>query len=133
MAITARQLIYKALRNIQVTASEETPTAAQAQDGLRDFNEMMHSLKRESIPLDWRTLALDDAVPLPEEDIRGFTAMLSIELAPGYGKEVDPAIAVIAERQRLMLQAVYKNLPSASFDEALLPRIWRTTFDITKG
>lgn len=133
MAKTVRKVIYKSLRWIQVTAAEETPTAAQAQDALEDFNEMMHSLKREGIALDWRTLALDDALPLPDEDIRGFTAMLSIELAPGYGKEVDPAIAVIAERQRAMLQAAYKGLPQMAFDPSLQPRVGWTTFDINKG
>lgn len=130
---TMRQTIYAALKRIQVTAAGEVPTSEEATDALERFNNMMHGLKIEGINLDWRTLTLDDDIPLLPEYIRGVEAMLALELAPEYGKEVDPAIAVIAERSRTLFQGVWNEVPDAVHDRGIQDRNSEFDFDITRG
>jgi hypothetical protein len=129
---TVRSIITKAMRKVQILAAGEDPSAAEGADGLDAFNEMMAGLKLESIPLDWRNLTLDDDVPLPPEHIRGVIHLLGVELAPEYGKEVDPTIALIAERARRLLQGHYKDIRQMSVDPGLIDRR-AGTFDINEG
>lgn len=123
MTQTVRQVIYDALRKIQVTAAGEVPNADEITDGLRALNNLMAGLKLEAIDTDWASVALDDNFPLPDEHIRGSVLMLSVELAPEYGIQIDPVIATQAERARTLLQAAYTDIPETTFETALAPRV----------
>lgn len=130
---TMRQSIYAAMKRLQITAAGEVPTSEEATDALERFNNLMAGLKIDGINLDWRTLALDDDIPMLPEYIRGLECMLALELAPEFGKEVDPAIAVIAERTRTLLQGIYHEVPDTVFDRGIQDRVGEHDFDITRG
>lgn len=130
---TARELVYAALRKLQITSAGEVPEAVDFVDSLAGFNFMMHGVKLEGINLDWRTLAADDVVPLPDEHILPFIYLLAIHLAPDFGREVDPAVATNAQNGRMFLQSFYTDVPDQTFDSALTSRIDRWDFDVEQG
>lgn len=119
---TARDTVYAALKRLAVTAAGETPTAAEAEDGLARLNAMMHGFAMEGGNVDWRDLALTDPMPTPQSQQRSIEYLLAVELAPEFGREVDPVLAVNAERARSLMLGHYATVPEVKLDPAVTPR-----------
>lgn len=99
MTITCRQMIDDATRQIRVRAANETLSAADARDALRDLNTFVTSLNlgqfRKVHAVD---LVMSDEVDLPQELEQPATSMLAVKLAAMFGVSVPPQVALDSER-----------------------------------
>lgn len=132
--MTGRDLVSSSLRLIGVLASGETPTAAEATDGLKAFNQMLANWRTESL-MGLQAVStsadLDEDLNVPEEYEEACRYNLALRLAPEYGKVVSADIAAIAMESKANIKR--SNAPTAylEVDAALLPQ--RAGFDITTG
>lgn len=123
MPLTARQVIYRALRRIGVTAEGETPTAAQANDALDTLNDMLHGFSADGIACAHTTVALDSTLNFPDEELAFVRDMLCLQLMPEYGT-INEIVGAAAAKARIFMQARYKIVPEVPIDRALRPRRW---------
>lgn len=94
MSVTNLQVITDALRDINVIAETETPSAEQGSHALRKLNQMMEQWLIDGINLQYfAQTSTADNIPVPEYAEKGVTAALSIELAPTYGATVSVELA----------------------------------------
>lgn len=131
---TAREVVTDALKYIQVIHPGRSPSADEMTDGVRSLNLMLHSFEAEGIKLGFADITVDDDVPLADKFIRGVTYLLAIDLAPGYGTEVSPEVAINAAQSKTFLQTAFTEIPKLEMDTGLRNRRWGTgseTFDGT--
>lgn len=125
MSTTARNVIYRALRLIRAIDPTETPEAQEVTDSLQALNEMMHGLENHAIYMDWEDIALNDDMPNPNRDIRPITYLLAAEIAPEFGKDLTPEVAVEARGAKAILQAWYGITPQSRPDLSITDRLSR--------
>lgn len=125
MATTARNVIYRALRLIRAIDPTEIPEAQEVTDSLQAFNEMMHGLENHGIYMDWEDIDLTDTVTNPNRDIRPITYLLAAEIAPEFGKELTPEVAVEARGAKAILQAWYGVTLASRPDLSITDRLSR--------
>ena len=122
---TARRVIQSALRLLSITDESEAASAEQASDGLEVLNDMLHGLQPRGADLDFRDIALTDEVPLPREHIEACKFLLAARLAPEYGTQLTPEVAVEAQRAEQIFQAAYRSVPTLRPDRGLRDRLHR--------
>jgi len=127
MSSTARTVVTDALKLIQVTHPGRAPSADEMTDGVRAINLMLHSLEAEGVKLGFADIGVDDDVPLADRFIRGVKYLLAIDLAPEYGVEVAPEVAIIAAQSKTFLQTAFTEIPRLEMDTGLRNRRWSTT------
>ena len=125
MATTARNVIYRALRLIRAIDPTEAPQADESTTSLQALNEMMHGLENHGIYMDWEDIALTDNMPNPNRDIRPITYLLAAEIAPEFGMELTPEVAVEARGAKAILQAWYGITPASRPDLSITDRLSR--------
>jgi hypothetical protein len=127
---TARIVLTGALRLLRVIADEETPTASQLVDGLEALNQRLHSLKSHNADLAYQDITLDDDLPLPPEHTRPIKYLMAAELAPEYGTQMTPEVAVEAKEALPTLQAYFRRARKLRVDEGIHDRISRYDYNI---
>lgn len=125
---TARVVVTRALKLIRVIAAEEEPQAQELVDGVAALNEMLHGLKSHNADLDYQDITADDDLPVPPEHIRPIRYMLAAELAPEYGTQLTPEVAVEARDAMTILQAYYARSTTLRVDEAYQERTGRRVY-----
>ncbi len=120
--MTPRTIISQALRTIRITASEETPTAAELNDGLDTFNQMVNGFESQAINLGFSDLTLDEDLPLDKKFHEGVRFLLAVVLAPEYGVEITPEIAIKAQSGMAFLQSHFAEIPILKMDKGLRNR-----------
>ncbi len=136
MAITARDLIQRAMLRANLVSRGETPTAEESDDGLKSLNEMMHAWETDGIHIGHTDLTLDDTIQLPESQIRATRLLLAMELLDEYEKPLPPLLAGQADRAKRQLLAEYITVPDAKLDQSLVDfdaNRLRRRFDINEG
>lgn len=107
MATTGLDIVTGALKRLRVIASNETPSAEDAKDGLAALNDMMFALKVDNVNTHWTELTLAGEFPLDPEHVQGVKAMLAVRVAEDFGKPVGPKLAEDAENGEQLLRADY--------------------------
>ena len=125
MATTARDVIYGALRLIRAMDPTETPEADEVATSLQALNAMMHGLESYGIYMDWEDIELTDNIPNPNRDIDPITFLLAARIAPEFGKELTPEVAVEARGAKAILQAWYGVTPASRPDLSITDRLSR--------
>lgn len=124
--LTARDLIKRALRRLEVIAAGEEPTAEEARDALLELNAMMVGFPAEGIAYTHTMLALSDVVNMDNGRAIFVSNMLTEKLAGEYGRSLTPVQLQEAETARRMLQAAYFTADTATLDYAIWrPSSWR--------
>lgn len=122
-SLTARNVINRALRRIEVIAAGEEPSAEEARDALAELNMMMASFRREGIGYDHTTLALSDLMNMDDGLSMYVSNMLTERLAGEYGRQMTPRQQIEADEAKRALQAAYWVTATAALD----PTVWRPT------
>ncbi len=118
--MTAQELINGALRLIGVIAAGETPSADESADALAAFNAMIQNWNEgiakalagsyASVIYTFNPLAtysdLSDTISLPGGWLRALRYNLAVDLAPEYGRPLDPAVVTMANQSRIALMTV---------------------------
>lgn len=125
---TARVVLTGSLRLLRVIAAEETPEAVALEDGLEALNQLLHSLKSHNADLGYQDITLDDNLPVPPEHVRPIRYMMAAELAPEYGTQLTPEVAVIAREAMMTLQAYYGRQAVLAVDDAFQERSGRNIY-----
>lgn len=129
---TAQDVITAALKRLNLISEVETPSAAQAADGLVSLNEMMHGFSRKGIAYAHSDLALADTVNMPDDLIDDLKWMLARTLADqGYGVALTPQQLGMTMMAKRALQAAYFVRRASPVDPALTPT--RGSFNFTRG
>lgn len=119
---TTGEIITLALRLIRVTASEETPTAAEMNDGLKTLNQLMLGLEAQGVNLGFSALTLNDIFPLEEKFHEPIRYLLAVRLAPEYGIDLTPETAIISQQGLSILQSSFSDVPLLKMDKGLRNR-----------
>ena len=125
MATTANDAIKRALRLIRAIDPTEEPEAEDGQTGIEALNQMAHNLEEDGIYLDFEDIQLTDDLPFPKRTVRSIIYLLAAELAPEYGKELTPEVAVEARASKKKLQAWYKRRIQSRPELAITNRLSR--------
>lgn len=121
--MTARNVINRALRRIEVIAAGEEPSAEEARDALAELNMMMVSFPREGIAYEHTALALSDLMDMDDGLSMYVSNMLTERLAGEYGRQLTPRQQLEADEAKRALQAAYWTASTAALD----PVVWRPT------
>lgn len=116
---TARNIIMRAARRLGIVAGEEPLSAADLNDGLQLLNDMMHGFGPAGIKYAHTSLALGDAVNMPDEQLRNLVLMMCKELAMDFGVSPNPVLAGEIVAATLALQAYYWVQPPADSEPML--------------
>jgi hypothetical protein len=130
MATTARALIRRALKLCQVVDEDEQPQASQSADALDSLNDMAAGLKTQGANLDWQPLGLSDDVPVAPEHIDDLKYLLARTLAPEYGVELRPEVALRAQQGESSLIAHFARVGKLGTDPSYIDRLDRYGYDI---
>jgi hypothetical protein len=120
---TAHDTITAALRMIGALAAGETADADTANDALLRLNRMLAGWELLGIRMSIATLALADTINLPDGQLEAIEANLAVKLAPEWGKEISPALALAAREGRKGLSAAYMVVPTLRADAAYTQRM----------
>src|SRR6185369_2887285 len=104
---TARDIINRAARRINVLAAEEALSFAEMADALQIFNDMLVAFGPMGIGYVHATLALTDTVNFPDEQLRNVMLMLANELADDFGVTLGQKIVSDIDQAKLELQAAF--------------------------
>ena len=119
---TARTVIKGALRLIRAIDVTEEPEADDTTTGLEVMNQMIHGWQDEGIYIEYEDVELTDVMPFPKGDITHIRYLLASELAPEYGIELTPEVAVKAREAKATLQASYGIQPESRPDLSITNR-----------
>jgi hypothetical protein len=78
--------------------------------------------------LGYQDITLDDDLPLPPEHIDPVVYMLAAVMAPLYGTQLTPEIAVMAKDAKTTLQSAYGRIATLKVDEAFQERSQRHVY-----
>ena len=117
---TANDIVTGALKRLRVIASDETPNAADAADGLAALNDMMHALDMEGVVINWASLASSGTFPLGARHEQGVKAMLAVRLAEDHGKPIGNRLGQDAVTGKMALQNDFSIIQDIKADPALL-------------
>lgn len=101
---TSLDIITGALKHLGVNAAESPITAAEAQDGLDDLNDMGAEWEESGYRVGFVPASdVNAEITLPRSSHAAFKAGLAARLAPQYGKAISPGLAalVIETKQNL--------------------------------
>jgi hypothetical protein len=97
MSITNVEIIGDALRELGVISEIQTPSAEQGAHALRKLNQMMAEWKDVKVDLGYYAQdTMSDTCPIPEYAENGVLTQLALRLAPNYGAQVPPELAIAA-------------------------------------
>lgn len=119
MTTTLRDIVTNALRDARIIAAEETPSAADAAEGLRYLNQMMTQFAAADVFTGWADLTLNDTFPLEDKHRAGVTAMLQKALSEAFGRPITQDLAMRAQRGESLLLADYADLDPLRMDTAI--------------
>lgn len=122
MSTTANDIVKGALREINVLASGEDPTASEAQDALTKLNEMIAGWEMEGISIGDPQWALSTTVALPVNHIAAIKYGLAARLAPEYGVTVSSITVQLADDGYRNLQTAYGEPLDMTIDGAIRGR-----------
>lgn len=130
MSITALQMITDSARLANIIDQIQAPSAEQGQQWLRSLNQMMADWQTDGIRLGWRPIAaLDDTLPLADEDERGVKYNFAVEICGEYGIEPSTevgniAVATFARFAKSSSEEVVADLSGLPTEEAAYRATW---------
>lgn len=122
---TARDVIRRSMRLIRAIDPTEEPQAEDFETGLTALNMMMHGFEDVGIYMDYENIEATDFLPTPNRDVRPIVYILAAEIAPEFGMELTPEVAVEARQALATLQAQYGIQPDSWPDRSIQNRLSR--------
>jgi hypothetical protein len=120
---TANDVVTAALKKLNLISEVETPSAAQAADGLSLLNKMMHGFSRKGIRYAHSDLTGTQTVNMPDDLIDDLEWTLARRMADaGYGVALTQQQAALMSQAHTTLQAAYFMRRASPVDSALRPR-----------
>lgn len=108
MAITASQIIRRALRMLNVIDSQEALDANDAQDALETLNAVLAEWHEASIGLpDYSLASITDTLASDAADREALAYEMALRLAPEYGRQITPEIAAAGRQSMFRLRSRY--------------------------
>ena len=116
------EIIGDALREINVVAETETPSAEQGQHALRVMNRMINSWRESDVSFSYfDQTSTSDTFPGPSWAEQGVVAVLAIRLAPTYGASISPELGDKADDGYTMILRKSINEKLDNTDMSHLP------------
>lgn len=114
-------MVTKALKLIKVLAAEESPTAAEMDDGIETLNLMLHGWALSGVDLGWSDITQTQTINVPDEYLEGILYALAIRLSSEYpNSQVDPVLVTVAQSRFEKMQADNYEIPEVVHDQTLL-------------
>jgi len=116
---TSLEIIEGALKHLGVNPAESPVTAAEAQDGLDDLNDMgsewESTLQIGFLPAE----DVNDEISLPRQAYAAFKAGLAGRIAPQYGKPIYPELAELMRETKKALDKFSLQKLTSEFPDTL--------------
>jgi len=122
MSTTARTVVKAALRMLRAIDVTEEPEADDLATGIENMNRMIHAWENDGIYIEYEDVEATDNMPFPNRDIDNIVYLLAARLAPEYGDELTPEVAVGAREAKATLQAQYGVQPESRPDLSITNR-----------
>lgn len=109
---SSAQIVTRAMLRLRLLDANESPSAADAANGLQALNAMIAGWVADGINV-------SSDVPLPAQHEEGVVAMLAVRLADDFGATPTAVVVRDADNGWHRLQSAYLSAPTARFDKAL--------------
>lgn len=119
MTVTINTIVTDAMRRVNMVAAGQDPDAAEADEALRQLNDLMLSLPAKGVHTGWTELTLSDDFPLEDRHIDGVKWMLAEAIVPANGMSLTREQAQKAAQGWLLLEGDYKILETLRVDGGL--------------
>ena len=118
---SAQDIVKRAMRTIGVLEAEESPTAAEQEDGLENLNDILHSWRTRGIGSDHVDVEASTEMLLDSDEYRAIRYSLAMDLIPEYGCPQDRAAMIAAAKDGAMriIEAKYCRPKDLCVDAAL--------------
>lgn len=120
---TARDVVYRALRLLGVTASGTDPTSEEADDALETLNAMLKGWEARGVDVnhdaDYALSTTFETATLTSAYTPHVTALLAVELAPEYEAGLTPSLAEMARAGWTTIQANFLVSADLTIDKGL--------------
>lgn len=117
---TTRDIVYRALKEIRLIASGETPTAEEAKDALDKLNGIMHDLANNGLSYEHTDLTLNDTFPFPDSLINPSVMWLAMNISGLFRLDLSQKQFADAMDGEEAIFAAYLEIPDSSFDTGLV-------------
>lgn len=115
-----RDIVTGALRRLSVIAAEEDPSDADADRGLKIYNQMLFALKGQSIDVNHSTQTLNSNFVLGAQHEQGVECMLAVAMAGEFGVAIPPKLQELADAGDAVLAGDYMVVEPMSVDRSML-------------
>jgi hypothetical protein len=116
---TALDVITRALRKLKVYGAGEDVGASDAEDCLVSLNDMLFGWAINGIDLAHTTLALTDALDVPNDHLEAITLSLAERVADEFAAQFSPVDAAIADQGRAALRAYHFTIATIGIDHPM--------------
>ena len=136
---TMLDVVTWGLRAVNIISSQETPSAADASDGTRLLNNMLHSWRIEGVDLNHQTLTQSQTLPYDDAYLEGIQYNLAARMGAEWGVPVPQYIIVRSGELFKTFQANNLEFPDdLHVDRALQPqhfskRHYGSNYNIDEG
>lgn len=134
---TMQDTVTRALRLAGIIEAGETPSAADAADGVTILNDMLHGWAKQGVDLGHITLTAAQTIPLDDSYMEGIRYNLAARFGVEWGAPVSPAVLSHAAATFKAFQAhTLEYDDDLRVDSALQPRYFTrrsSAYDIDEG
>lgn len=113
---TVSDIVRRAMKLATVLDDEETPEASELSDGVDSLNDLLSSWMDEGISICNGGLVASDTFPVDGKEARAVKFNLAVEIAPEYGKVLDPLVVNTASELLTWLRTKYVKVDTMDFD-----------------
>lgn len=116
----ASEAVRRAMKLIGVLAAEETPSAAEVDDGVDSLNQMLHAWSLSGVDLSWSDVVSTDDLNVPDQYLEGVVYSLAVRLADQYVRQVPQVVLMIATNRMDRMIADNHEIPTVTHDQTML-------------
>jgi hypothetical protein len=113
---TALDVITRALRKLGVYAAGEDPTPRTPRIALSRSTTCLRDGRSTALTLPHTTLALTDALDVPDDHLEAITLSLAERVASEFAAQISPVDAAIADQGRAAIRAYHFNIATLGID-----------------
>jgi hypothetical protein len=119
MALTALEVVTRAMQKLRVIGPGKEPKGSEAEFGLAELNDMLAEWSVDGIDLAPLTLGLSDELDIPDDHNSAIILTLALRIGGIYGAQLTPPDIVLLDRGMAVLRAYHWSMNDLSDDNPL--------------